>query len=117
MDIPSPARIMVELQKSVTRGHRLLLQSPLAPLVSTTSRATSLPSRSATASMRPGASMRPMASTAATARRAAPCRATPRSTSIALGSFALPSASMAATPRLSSSNFFTTSSKCVTPMA
>jgi deazaflavin-dependent oxidoreductase (nitroreductase family) len=36
MDIPSPARIMVELQKSVTRGHRLLLQSPLAPLVSTT---------------------------------------------------------------------------------
>lgn len=36
MDIPSPARIMVELQKGVTRGHRLLLQSPLAPLVSTT---------------------------------------------------------------------------------
>ena len=27
---------MVELQKGVTRGHRLLLQSPLAPLVSTT---------------------------------------------------------------------------------
>src|SRR4051812_34789414 len=36
MDVPSPARIMVELQKGVTRGHRLLLQSPLAPLVSTT---------------------------------------------------------------------------------
>jgi F420H(2)-dependent quinone reductase len=36
MDIPSPARVMVELQKAVTRGHRLLLQSPLAPLVSTT---------------------------------------------------------------------------------
>ena len=36
MDIPSPARIMVELQKVVTSGHRLLLQSPLAPLVSTT---------------------------------------------------------------------------------
>src|SRR3954469_23999456 len=35
MDI-SPARIMIELQKGVTRGHRLLLQSPLAPLVSTT---------------------------------------------------------------------------------
>jgi len=35
MDIPSPARMMVELQKAVTRGHRMLLQSPLAPLVST----------------------------------------------------------------------------------
>ena len=36
MDVPSPARIMVELQKAVTRGHRMLLQSPLGPLVSTT---------------------------------------------------------------------------------
>ncbi|HEY5859566.1 MAG TPA: nitroreductase family deazaflavin-dependent oxidoreductase, partial [Actinomycetota bacterium] len=36
MDIPSPARIMVEIQKAATRGHRLLLQSPLGPLVSTT---------------------------------------------------------------------------------
>ena len=36
MDIPSPARIMVELQKAATLGHRLLLQSPLGPLVSTT---------------------------------------------------------------------------------
>ena len=36
MDVPSPARMMVELQKAVTRGHRMLLQSPLAPLVSTT---------------------------------------------------------------------------------
>src|SRR3954447_9807616 len=36
MDIPSPARIMVEFQKAATRGHRLLLQSPLGPLVSTT---------------------------------------------------------------------------------
>ena len=36
MDIPSPARIMVELQKAVTRGHRLLLKSPFGPLVSTT---------------------------------------------------------------------------------
>jgi deazaflavin-dependent oxidoreductase (nitroreductase family) len=36
MDVPSPARIMVELQKAATRGHRLLLQSPLGPLVSTT---------------------------------------------------------------------------------
>jgi F420H(2)-dependent quinone reductase len=36
MDIPSPGRIMVELQKAVTRGHRMLLQSPLRPLVSTT---------------------------------------------------------------------------------
>ena len=36
MDIPSPARIMVELQKAATRGHRILLQSPLGPLVSTT---------------------------------------------------------------------------------
>jgi F420H(2)-dependent quinone reductase len=36
MDVPSPARIMVEIQKAATRGHRLLLQSPLGPLVSTT---------------------------------------------------------------------------------
>lgn len=36
MDILSPARIMVELQKAATRGHRLLLQSPLGPLLSTT---------------------------------------------------------------------------------
>ena len=36
MDVPSPARIMVEVQKVVTRGHRMLLQSPLGPLVSTT---------------------------------------------------------------------------------
>ena len=36
MEIPSPARIMVELQKAVTRGHRMLLQSPLGPLMSTT---------------------------------------------------------------------------------
>ena len=36
MDIPSPARIMVELQKAATRGHRMLLQSPLGPLMSTT---------------------------------------------------------------------------------
>ena len=36
MEIPSPARIMVELQKAVTRGHRVLLQSPLGPFVSTT---------------------------------------------------------------------------------
>ena len=36
MDIPSPARIMIELQKAATRGHRLLLQSPLGPLVTAT---------------------------------------------------------------------------------
>jgi deazaflavin-dependent oxidoreductase (nitroreductase family) len=36
MDIPSPGRIMVELQKAATGAHRLLLQSPLGPLVSTT---------------------------------------------------------------------------------
>src|SRR5436190_18881093 len=36
MDIPSPARIMVEFQKAATRGHRMLLQSPLGPLLSTT---------------------------------------------------------------------------------
>jgi deazaflavin-dependent oxidoreductase (nitroreductase family) len=36
MDLPSPARLTVELQKAVTRGHRLLLQSPLGPLLSTT---------------------------------------------------------------------------------
>jgi deazaflavin-dependent oxidoreductase (nitroreductase family) len=34
MDLPSPARVMVELQKAATRGHRLLLQSPLGPLLS-----------------------------------------------------------------------------------
>ena len=36
MDVPSPARIMIELQKAATRGHRLLLQSPLGPLVAAT---------------------------------------------------------------------------------
>jgi|EndMetStandDraft_3_1072993.scaffolds.fasta_scaffold604541_1 deazaflavin-dependent oxidoreductase (nitroreductase family) len=36
MEIPSPARIMVELQKAATRSHRMLLQSPLGPLLSTT---------------------------------------------------------------------------------
>ena len=36
MDIPSPGRIMVELQKAATHGHRMLLQSPLGPLLSTT---------------------------------------------------------------------------------
>ena len=36
MYLPSPGRIAVELQKLVTQGHRLLLQSPLGPLVSTT---------------------------------------------------------------------------------
>lgn len=36
MDIPSPGRIMIELQKAATGVHRLLLQSPLGPLVSTT---------------------------------------------------------------------------------
>ena len=36
MDVPSPARIMVELQKAATRGHRLLLESPLGPFLSTT---------------------------------------------------------------------------------
>jgi deazaflavin-dependent oxidoreductase (nitroreductase family) len=36
MDVPSPARLMVEAQKLLTRGHRLLLQSPLGPLVSAT---------------------------------------------------------------------------------
>jgi deazaflavin-dependent oxidoreductase (nitroreductase family) len=36
MDLPSPARLMVELQKATTRGHRLLLQSPLGPLLSRT---------------------------------------------------------------------------------
>ena len=36
MDMPSPARIMVEFQKAATRGHRMLLQSPLGPLMSTT---------------------------------------------------------------------------------
>ncbi len=36
MDVPSPARISVELQKAATRGHRLMLQSPLGPLLSRT---------------------------------------------------------------------------------
>jgi len=36
MDLPSPARLMVELQKAATRGHRLLLQSPLGPYLSRT---------------------------------------------------------------------------------
>ena len=36
MDLPSPARLMVEVQKAVTRGHRLLLQSPLGPYLSST---------------------------------------------------------------------------------
>jgi deazaflavin-dependent oxidoreductase (nitroreductase family) len=36
MDLPSPARMMVELQKAATRGHRLLLQSPLGPMLSKT---------------------------------------------------------------------------------
>ena len=36
MEIPSPARLMIEVQKAVTRGHRLLLQSPLGPMMSTT---------------------------------------------------------------------------------
>lgn len=36
MNVPSPARVMVELQKAATTGHRLLLQSPLGPLVSAT---------------------------------------------------------------------------------
>ena len=35
MDLPSSARLRVEFQKAVTRGHRLLLQSPLGPLLST----------------------------------------------------------------------------------
>src|SRR3954464_5777618 len=35
MNLPSPARLMVEFQKAVTRGHRFLLQSPLGPLLST----------------------------------------------------------------------------------
>ena len=34
MDIPSPARMLVELQKAGTRAHRLLLQSPLGPMIS-----------------------------------------------------------------------------------
>jgi F420H(2)-dependent quinone reductase len=36
MEVPSPARVMVELQKAATRGHRLLLQSPLGPMLSRT---------------------------------------------------------------------------------
>lgn len=34
MDIPSPARVLVELQKAGTRAHRMLLQSPVGPLIS-----------------------------------------------------------------------------------
>ena len=34
MAIPSPARVLVELQKAGTRAHRLLLQSPMGPFVS-----------------------------------------------------------------------------------
>jgi deazaflavin-dependent oxidoreductase (nitroreductase family) len=34
MDVPSPARLMVELQKAATGAHRMLLQSPLGPLLS-----------------------------------------------------------------------------------
>ena len=36
MDLPSPARVIVEFQKAATRGHRLLLQSPLGPFLSAT---------------------------------------------------------------------------------
>jgi F420H(2)-dependent quinone reductase len=36
MDLLSPARMMVELQKAVTRGHRMLLQSPLGLFLSAT---------------------------------------------------------------------------------
>jgi deazaflavin-dependent oxidoreductase (nitroreductase family) len=36
MDLPSPGRVMVELQKAATRGHRLLLQSPFGPLIRAT---------------------------------------------------------------------------------
>jgi len=36
MDLPSRARLMVEFQKAVTRGHRLVLQSPIGPLLSAT---------------------------------------------------------------------------------
>jgi deazaflavin-dependent oxidoreductase (nitroreductase family) len=36
MEVPSPARVMVELQKAATRAHRLLLQSPLGHVLSTT---------------------------------------------------------------------------------
>jgi deazaflavin-dependent oxidoreductase (nitroreductase family) len=36
MHLPSPARLMVEVQKAAARGHRLLLQSPLGPFVSST---------------------------------------------------------------------------------
>jgi F420H(2)-dependent quinone reductase len=36
MDLPSPDRVRVELQKAATRGHRLLLQSPLGRLMSAT---------------------------------------------------------------------------------
>ena len=35
MGLPSPGRVMVELQKVATRGHRLLLQSPLAGVFGT----------------------------------------------------------------------------------
>jgi deazaflavin-dependent oxidoreductase (nitroreductase family) len=34
MEVPSPARMRVELQKAGTRAHRLLLQSPVGPLIS-----------------------------------------------------------------------------------
>src|SRR5215213_3486792 len=36
MDIPSSGRVMIELQKALTQGHRLLLQSPLGPMVAAT---------------------------------------------------------------------------------
>jgi deazaflavin-dependent oxidoreductase (nitroreductase family) len=36
MELPSRTRLVVELQKAVTRGHRLLLQSPLGPFLSRT---------------------------------------------------------------------------------
>ncbi len=34
MEIPSSARVLVELQKAGTRAHRMLLQSPVGPLIS-----------------------------------------------------------------------------------
>jgi len=33
MEIPSPGRVLVEMQKATTRAHRALLQSPAAPLL------------------------------------------------------------------------------------
>jgi deazaflavin-dependent oxidoreductase (nitroreductase family) len=36
MDLPSPGRVLVEMQKAAARGHRLLLQSSLGPLLSAT---------------------------------------------------------------------------------